>query len=103
MTLILYGIFLAHINSYREYYSRIGITFAVTYAMKRLIRSSGKKDDADLIGLAGYSLTIGEFFNLLGAMKKSSVYGGNSEEANKIISGLFGKGIDLIKDLVIGK
>lgn len=100
MMIILYGILLAHINAYREYYTKIGITFAVTYMMKRLIRSSGQKDNADLIGLAGYSLTIGQFFILLNVMKNSGAYGGNSAEANKIIGGLLGGSVDLLKGLL---
>jgi len=102
MSLILYGILLAHLNAYRNYYANIGIMFAMTYVMKRLIRSSSSNDHADLIGLGGYTLTIGEFVKLLKAMKEAG-FKGNSEEANKIIGGMLGEGVDLIKDLFIKK
>lgn len=100
MTLILYGLFIAHLNAYRDYYMRIGITFSMTFLMKKLVKSGGQQDNAELIGLGGYALTIGEFVKLIGAMKSSGLYRGNSEEANKIIGGLLGGSVDLLKGLI---
>lgn len=98
MTVILYAILLAHLNSYKDHYVNIGITFAITYAMKRLVRVAGAKDNADLVGLGGYSLTIGEFVKMLGAIK-SSGFKGNSESSQKIIDGVVGQGVDWVKNL----
>lgn len=99
MSIILYGILLAHLNAYKNYYANIGVTFAITYVMKRMIKSLDN-DQADLIGLGGYTLTIGEFTKLLGSIKQNG-FKGNSEEANKIIGGLLGEGIDKLKDIFI--
>jgi hypothetical protein len=98
MTVILYGILLAHLNSYKEYYGRIFVTFAVTYLMKRLIKVSGQKEHSELIGLGGYSLTIGEFIKLIGAVKHNGMTV-QSEEANKIIGGVLGRGLDSLIEL----
>lgn len=97
MTLILYGIFIAHLNTYKDQYANIGITFAIAYLMKRLLRSISK-DHADMVGLGGYSLTIGEFVKLMGQMKKNGI-GVQSEEANQIMGGLLGKGLDSLVEL----
>jgi hypothetical protein len=102
MSLILYGILLAHLNAYRNYYANIGITFAITYVIKRLVKSSSSNDHADLIGLGGYTLTIGEFVKLLQAMKQAG-FKGNSEETSKIVGGMLGEGVDIIKDLITKK
>ena len=102
MTFILYGLLLAHLNSYREYYARMGATFAATFVLKKLIKTVDK-DNADLIGLGGYALTGGEFFKMINAMKSAGFARMNSEDTNKIIGGLFGNGTDLIKKLLEGK
>lgn len=97
MMIILYALLLAHFNAYKNQYANIGITFAISYALKRLLRSVSK-DHADLVGLGGYSLTFGEFVKLLGQIKKNGI-GTQSDEADKIIGGVLGKGIDFFIDL----
>lgn len=101
MTTILYGLLLAHFVAYKDYYAKIGVTFAITYLIKRLVKSAGDKDNADLVGLGGYTLTIGEFIKLLNSIKKNSFTGSSSEETNEIIGGLLGQIMDSIKDIVI--
>lgn len=96
MSVILYAILFAHLNAYKQYYGNIGVTFAITYLMKRLVRSTGAKDQSDLVGLGGYTLTIGEFVKLLDAIKKNSFSGSNSEASNEIIGGMLGNIIDSI-------
>lgn len=65
MTVILYAALLGHFMAYKEQYANIGVTFAMTYVFKKLIKSMGSQDQADLIGLGGYTLSIGEFVKLL--------------------------------------
>jgi hypothetical protein len=98
MTVILYGILLAHFNTYRNQYANIGITFAVSFLMKRLLKSAGQKEHGEIVGLGGYTLTIGEFVKLLGQMKKNGI-GVQSEEANQIMGGLLGKGLDSLVEM----
>ncbi|WP_125154477.1 hypothetical protein [Clostridium rectalis] len=70
MDLILYGIFLAHLYSYKAYYIKIFIFFSITFVIKRIIKQ-GNVDYANLIGLGGYSLTLLEFIKLINAMAKA--------------------------------
>jgi len=95
MSVVLYGIIMGHIYSYRERYTQIGITFAVTYMLKRLVRQTGNMDHADLVGLGGYALTVDGFIKLLGDMKRNG-FTGNAKEPTKSIGGLVGD--RLLKD-----
>lgn len=99
MILIIYGLLITHFMSYKNYYIKIGMTFSITYLMKRLIKSAGNKEHADIIGLTGYVMTFGEFTNLMKAIKDASNKALNSEDANKIIGGLLGDGLETIKEL----
>ena len=90
---------MAHIYSYRERYTEIGITFAVTYMLKRLVRQTGNTDHADLVGLGGYALTVNGFIKLLSDMKKSG-FTGNSSESSKFIGGGLGSVIDQLQHLI---
>lgn len=56
------------IIAYSNYFTQMGLLFAITFVLKRLFKSSNNKVIADLIGLAGYSLTIAVFINFLGAI-----------------------------------
>lgn len=103
MSLIIYGIILAHFNAYKDYYGRIGLTFAMTFLVKRLAKSANQIEHSELIGLGGYSLTVGEFAKLIQALKQSGIQGSNVEESSKILGGLLGKGIDLLGDLITNK
>lgn len=96
MSVILYALLFAHFNAYKQYYGKIGVTFAIAYAMKRIVRSAGNKDHSDLVGLGGYALTVGEMVKLFSAVKKNSFSGSNSNETNEIIGGMLGNIIDSI-------
>ena len=54
--------------SYATYFTQMAVLFSVTFMLKRLFKFSNSKQTADLIGLAGYSLTVAVFFSLLGAI-----------------------------------
>jgi len=95
MEIILYGLFLAHVASYRENYCRIGATFAMTICMKYLVKASGNKEDANLVAVAGGALTFQEFMKLLNKMAHSGHV--QSAEGQKIIGGLLGGTWDLIQ------
>lgn len=103
MILIMYGLLVTHFMSYKNYYIKIGMTFSITYLMKRLIKSAGNKEHADIIGLTGYVITFGEFTKLIKAMKDASNRVAESEDAQKIIGGLLGNGLDSIKNLFDGQ
>ena len=96
---IAYGIFIAHIAAYHEQYSNIGMTFALTYVIKRWVKS-WSKDDADIIGIGGYALTVGEFAKLIKDIKTTS-FQGNAVDSGKIMGGVLGKSVDWIKDLIV--
>jgi len=98
ISVVLYGILMGHFYSYRERYTQIGITFAVTYMLKRLIKQTGNIDNADLVGLGGYALTVDGFIMLLGDMKKSG-FTGNSPESSKFIGGDLEKIIGILKSI----
>lgn len=53
---------------YSSYFVEMAVLFSVTYMLKRLFKFSNGKQTADLIGLAGYSLTASVFFSLIGAI-----------------------------------
>ena len=101
-TVILYGLILAHINAYKDHYANIGIMFCLTFVFKKLIKSSGSPDNADLVGMGGYILTIDEFLKLLKAMKTSG-FQGDPEAAKQIVGGVLGSvlggGSDFIKQI----
>ena len=96
MTVILYGVLLAHFYSYKTQYANIGITFVMTVVMKKLIKSVGSTDNADLIGLGGGCLTVGEFAKLLKAMTVSGFSGSTTSK-----SGLIPDLLESIKGLII--
>lgn len=98
MSIILYGILLAHLTAYREQYTNIGITFAVTVMMKILARKIGDKDNADLIGIGGGALTVGEFAKLIKQVTTRGFNGGTAgTEATK---GLLPELLESIKGLI---
>lgn len=100
MTVILYGILLAHLAAYKEQYANIGVTFAMTFVFKKLIKSMGSQDQADLIGLGGYTLSIGEFVKLLKQLTRTG-FDGKVTGANP--NGYIGDILDAIKGVVISK
>ena len=101
-TVVLYGILIAHLAAYKDHYANILVMFVMSYAFKRLVKSMGSQDNADLIGVAGYTLTIGEVVSLLKAMKTSG-FQGDPEAAKKIVGGVLGNilggGSDFIKQI----
>lgn len=99
MSIILYGILIAHLNAYREQYANIGITFAMTFVIKKLIKAGGNVDHADLIGVGGYALTIGEFVKLIGKMKVAGGIIAQSEESDKILGGFLGKALEMLQNV----
>ena len=98
-TVLLYGILLAHLNAYKEHYASIGIMFCMTYVFKRMIKSSGSQDYADLTGLGGYVLTVGEVVNLIKDMKRSG-FQGDPSQAQQFIGGALGKMISGSGDII---
>ena len=75
MGVLLYGVFLAHVYSYREEYMNIGITFATTVILRKLVKSIGSTDNSDLIGLGGGALTVGECAKLLNELTSKGFAG----------------------------
>ena len=99
MGILLYGAFIAHVLSYHEQYANIGISFAVTYVLKRLIKSGGSVTNSELIGVGGYSISINEFVKLLYKIKHSSMAISETPEGKKIIGGFVGEALELLKSI----
>ena len=95
--LTIYGIVIAHILAYKHHYINIGTTFIATFITKRLIKSFGNNNHADLIGLSGYVLTWGGCMELIKAMKANGIGGVVNEENTKIVGGLVGKIVEEIQ------
>lgn len=71
-----------HITKYKEYFSNIAMNFAVTFALNKIMKSINDKEKADMINLAGYSLTFSSFIDYLAAVKNTP--NGELEGAIKI-------------------
>lgn len=56
------------IIAYSSYFMQMGLLFSITFVLKRLFKSSNSKSTADVIGLAGYALTLAVFISFLGAI-----------------------------------
>lgn len=100
MGVVLYGLLLAHFYSYREEYTHIGITFVVTVALKKLTKSIGSVDNADLIGLGGGCLTVSEFAKLLNVLSRKG-FAGTSPESRKITGDALGGILSSIKESLV--
>ena len=97
-TVVVYGIIIGHIVGYHEQYANMGISFALTYVIKRIIKSGGSITNSEIFGVGGYSITAGEFVKLLTKMNKAGSTMLDNPESKKIIGGLLGEGIEFIKN-----
>ena len=75
---------IAHIAAYKENYMRIGISYAGTFVLKRLAKVAGQQDNAQLLGLAGYSIMAGEIFILINKMLNNGIAGTGKSIVNYI-------------------
>jgi hypothetical protein len=96
MGTILYGLLIAHLLGYKEHYIKIGTTFALTFVTKRFVKSFGSKNDAEIIGLAGYTLTFGDFIKLISQVRSNATKA-PSQETMDIVGGAVGKLMELIQ------
>lgn len=96
MGTILYGLLIAHIVGYKELYIKIGTTFALTFVAKRLVKSFGSKNEAEIIAMAGYTLTFGEFVHLISQVRNNAQHA-QSMENPELIGGAVGKLMELIQ------
>lgn len=60
-----------HITKYKEYFGNIAMNFAVTFALNKIMKSINDKEKADMINLAGYTLTFSSFIEYLAAVKNT--------------------------------
>lgn len=97
--IILITLLSTHIANYKEHFIDIGVNFAITFALKRLLKSFGEDTKSEFIGLGGYSLTCKEFFEYLKAVKDSGTASPSGEE----IKGLFPWLFEVIKEGVTNK
>lgn len=96
MGTILYGLLIAHLLGYKEHYIRIGTTFVLTFATKRFVKSFGSKNEAEIIALAGYTLTFGEFIKLISQVRNNATKA-PSKETIDIVGGAVGKLMELLQ------
>jgi len=85
MSLVLYGVFLAHFMAYKEQYAHIGVMFSITVIMKILAKVGGSKEQSDLIAMGGGALTGSEFIKLLKEIGKGGMTGA-TENKNGLVS-----------------
>lgn len=88
------ALLLAHFATYKEYIVDILVNFSTTYALKRLMKSIGDTNKADMVSLCGYTLTFDSFLKYLVVVKQNSKSTGAAP-----VEGLLPQLIDAIKDL----
>jgi len=70
MGLILYGMLMAHLVGYKDEYMSIATTFATTMMVKLIVKGSGAKDHATMIGIGGGFVTVKQVGVLLEKVTK---------------------------------
>jgi hypothetical protein len=74
----------------------MGTTFALTFATKRFVKSFGSKNESEIIALAGYTLTFGEFIKLISQVRNNASKA-PSKETMDIVGGALGKLIEMVQ------
>ncbi|HEY5588441.1 MAG TPA: hypothetical protein VIK86_05730 [Candidatus Paceibacterota bacterium] len=98
MGLILYGMAMAHIIGYKDEYMKIATNIAVTIMVKLVVKQSGNKDHATMIGLGGGFVVIKNVSELIGEItKKGFNVTNNFGGKNGIVGDIIGSITELIK------
>jgi len=98
MSIILYGLLMAHLVAYKEQYTNIGIMFAATVIAKILVKKTGDLDNATLVNLGGSALTVQQVAVLLKKVTTSSFDGVGGTGTTK---GIVPELIESIKNTLI--
>lgn len=96
------GFLISHFAAYREQITNVFINFAITFALKRLLKSINDTEKSDMVSLAGYSLTFASFLEYLAAVKEAGT-GSTITGVTEPVKGLIPELIDAIKETISSK
>lgn len=66
------GLIASHIAANKHHFQNIFLSFAVTFVLKKFMKSMGEKDKAGLVGLAGYSIALSHILLYFADISKTS-------------------------------
>lgn len=99
---IFWGLFLNHIAVYKEFFIKMIRTFGITYALKKILKGCGEGNKADVVSLAGYSMTATEFIKYVNEALKNGSMKLDSKTSEEVVKGLFPTLFEGIKEAIVG-
>ena len=67
------GLAYLHIKAYKTYFIKTLCLYTITFLLKRIMKSMGDKEKADVLGLSGYCLTLVSILDYLQAVSSNGI------------------------------